>query len=63
MVCRWDSFRNVSLRTHSFWSGGAYDILVAPPSRPLSRGRPRPHLRGQDAHATAGKMSALQEPR
>jgi hypothetical protein len=63
MVCRWDLFRNVSLRTHSFWSGGAFDILVAPPSRRLSWGRPRPHLRGQDAHATAGKMSALQEPR
>jgi hypothetical protein len=63
MVCRWDLFRNVSLRTHSFWSGGAFDILVAPPSRRLSWGRPRPHLRGQDALATAGKMSALQEPR
>jgi hypothetical protein len=62
MVCRWDLFRNVSLRTHSFSSGGAFGIL-APPSRRLSWGRPRPHLRGQDALATAGKMSALQEPR
>jgi hypothetical protein len=58
MVCRWDLFRNFALRIHSLRS-----FLVAPPSRRLSWGRPRPHLRGQDALATAGKMPALQEPR
>jgi Peptidase S24-like len=63
LLCRWDWFRNLALRFHSFWCGGAFDILVAPPSRRLSWGRPRPHLRGQDALAAAGKMPALQEPR
>ena len=54
-----DSFRNVALRIHSFRQHGS--ILVAPPSRRLSWGRLRPHQRGQDALATAGKMPALQE--
>jgi hypothetical protein len=62
LLCRWDWFRNLALRFHSFWCGGAFDILVALPSRRLSWGRPRLHLRGQDALATAGKMPALQEP-
>ncbi|MGO8816647.1 MAG: hypothetical protein ACLQVG_18580 [Terriglobia bacterium] len=31
-------------------------------SRPLSRERPAPAARGQDAHATAGGTPALQEP-
>jgi signal peptidase I len=57
MLC-WDLFRNFALRIYSFWS-----VLVAPPSRRLSWGRPQPHLRGQDALATAGKMPRLQEPR
>jgi Peptidase S24-like len=56
MVCRWDFFRNFALRIHSFRS-----FLVAPPPRRLLWGRPRPHLPGQDALATAGKMPALQE--
>ncbi len=32
---------------------------VAPPSRRLPGGRPRPPLRGRDALGTAGKMPAL----
>jgi hypothetical protein len=63
LLCRWDWFRNLALRIHSSWCGGAFDILVAPPSQRLSWGRPRSRLRGQDALATAGKMPALQEPR
>jgi hypothetical protein len=66
MLCHWDSFRNIALRIHSLWqrrvkSAGSADIFVAPPSRRLSWGRPRPHPRGPDALATAGKMPALQE--
>jgi len=61
MLCHCDSFRNIALRIHSFQRRGS--ILVAPPSRRLSWGRPRPDWRGQDALATAGKMPALQEPR
>ena len=34
--------------------------VVAPPSRRLSGGRPRPPRRGQEALGTAGKMPALQ---
>jgi Peptidase S24-like len=60
MLCHCDSIRNIALRVHSFQQRGS--ILVAPPSRRLSWGRPRPHRRGQDALATAGKMPALQEP-
>ena len=56
MLCRSDLIRNFALRIHSFWS-----LLVAPPSRRLLWRRPRPHLQGQDALATAGKMPALQE--
>jgi hypothetical protein len=53
MLCHCDSFRNIALRIHSL------SILVAPPSRRLSWGRPRPRRRGQDALATAGKRPAL----
>jgi hypothetical protein len=55
MLCRWDFWRNVALRVHSFWNGGALELLVARPCRRL--------WRGQDAVATAGKMPALHEPR
>src|SRR5450755_1592255 len=34
-------------------------VDVAPPSRRLSGGRPRPPRRGRDALGTAGKMSSL----
>jgi hypothetical protein len=55
MLCHSDSMRNVALRFHSFWNGGALDLLLARPSGRL--------WRGQGALATAGKMSALQEQR
>jgi Peptidase S24-like len=55
MLCRCDFLRNLALRVHSFWNGGALDLLVARPSGRL--------WRGQDALATAGKMPALPEPR
>jgi len=35
-------------------------MTVAPPSRRLSGGHPRPPRRGRDALGTAGKMPALQ---
>src|ERR1700674_4868509 len=40
-------------------SSGAVGILVAPPSPAAVMGASRPHRRGQDALATAGKMPAL----
>jgi hypothetical protein len=63
MLCHWDLFRTIALRIHSFWSGGTFDVLVGPPSRRRSSGRPRFHGRGQDALATSGRMPALQERR
>ena len=54
MLSRWDLFHKVALRMH-----GAFDILVAPPSRRLSWGRPRPHWNAQDT----GKLPGLPEPR
>jgi hypothetical protein len=39
---------------------GAADVARA--SRPLSRERPAPASRGQDAHATSGGRPALQQP-
>ena len=37
-------------------------VDVARASRPLSRERPAPASRGQDAHATAGGTPALRDP-
>jgi hypothetical protein len=51
-LCRWNLFRNITLRTR-----GAFDNFVALPSRRLSWVRPRPHWRAQDT----GKMPALRE--
>jgi signal peptidase I len=42
-LCRWNLLQNVALRTHE-----VLDTLVAPPSRRLSWGCPRPHWRAQD---------------
>jgi hypothetical protein len=57
-LCRWDFFRNVALRIHSFTS-----IPATPSSLQLWWERPRPHWRGLHALAKAGKMPALSEPR
>jgi hypothetical protein len=32
LLCRWDFLRNVALRFHSLWRGGALDMVVARPA-------------------------------
>jgi len=63
-VCSWfseEAAANSQRRRESIVLAFSKDSHnVAPPSGRLSWGRPRPHRRGQDALATAGKMPALQ---
>jgi len=60
MLCHWDSFRNIALRVQSLWRHGLEwrtSLCAAVPAAVVRASRP--HERGQDALATAGRMPAL----